>query len=434
MSPITRMARRYRSRRDAGRSDPIDTARAAATSAPSTRLDPTGRLALRHLPRIRASMTDSSRTQGGLICVGVVVAGGAASCSACSQQSYWALALPVASSSSSCSGSTSGSAGRSRRSRSSPSTTRAAAPPTPTPSAARSRAALAPCASPSSPTAATCTAAARASTPPTSRASGRAPGHDVHVIAGPPLPALDARHPAPRDPERERLRRAAPATGRGARIRSRCSRAALALGAGRVALRRLPRDADLRRCACSLAGASSSDATASTSCSTTSASRWGLLGIRATGVPVVSVIHHPLHIDREADFAIDPRLLKKMKRTLYFPLLMQQQVAPRLDRIVTVSEASRARDRALLRHPREGDRASSTTAPTPSCSVRCRTSRRRPTCSSSAAPRTGRRASARCSRRSRSCPSTSRSRSSTAASPRTGSCRARSGRSGSATA
>ncbi|MBW2243728.1 MAG: glycosyltransferase family 4 protein, partial [Deltaproteobacteria bacterium] len=68
---------------------------------------------------------------------------------------------------------------------------------------------------------------------------------------------------------------------------------------------------------------------------------WGLLGIRALGVPVVSVIHHPLHIDREADFAVDPRLIKKVKRTLYFPLFMQQQVAPRLDRIVTVSEASR---------------------------------------------------------------------------------------------
>jgi glycosyltransferase involved in cell wall biosynthesis len=68
---------------------------------------------------------------------------------------------------------------------------------------------------------------------------------------------------------------------------------------------------------------------------------WGLLGIRALGVPVVSVIHHPLHIDREADFAIDPRLIKKIKRTLYFPLFMQQQVARRLDRIVTVSEASR---------------------------------------------------------------------------------------------
>jgi glycosyltransferase involved in cell wall biosynthesis len=66
------------------------------------------------------------------------------------------------------------------------------------------------------------------------------------------------------------------------------------------------------------------------------------LGIRATGVPVVSVIHHPLHIDREADFAIDGSLVKKIKRTLYFPLFMQQRVAPRLDRIVTVSEASRA--------------------------------------------------------------------------------------------
>jgi glycosyltransferase involved in cell wall biosynthesis len=68
---------------------------------------------------------------------------------------------------------------------------------------------------------------------------------------------------------------------------------------------------------------------------------WGLLGLRALGVPVLSVIHHPLHIDREADFAIDPRLVKKIRRTLYFPLFMQQQVARRLDRIVTVSEASR---------------------------------------------------------------------------------------------
>jgi glycosyltransferase involved in cell wall biosynthesis len=68
---------------------------------------------------------------------------------------------------------------------------------------------------------------------------------------------------------------------------------------------------------------------------------WGLLGLKASGVPVVSVIHHPLHIDREADYAIDPSLVKKIKRTLYFPLFMQQVVAPRLDRIVTVSEASR---------------------------------------------------------------------------------------------
>jgi glycosyltransferase involved in cell wall biosynthesis len=69
---------------------------------------------------------------------------------------------------------------------------------------------------------------------------------------------------------------------------------------------------------------------------------WGLLGIQAMGVPVVSVIHHPLHIDREADFKIDPSLKKRVSRTLYFPLFMQETVAPRLAKIVTVSEASRA--------------------------------------------------------------------------------------------
>jgi hypothetical protein len=96
---------------------------------------------------------------------------------------------------------------------------------------------------------------------------------------------------------------------------------------------------------------------------------WGLLGIRASGVPVVSVIHHPLHIDREADFAIDPSLAKKIKRTLYFPLFMQQIVAPRLDK--------------------------------------------------SGVPRTARRGWARCSRRSRAYRPSARSRSSTAASPTT---------------
>jgi len=68
---------------------------------------------------------------------------------------------------------------------------------------------------------------------------------------------------------------------------------------------------------------------------------WGLLGIQAMGVPVVSVIHHPLHIDREADFAIDASLRKRVSRTLYFPLLMQETVASRLAKIVTVSQASR---------------------------------------------------------------------------------------------
>ncbi|NRA04219.1 MAG: glycosyltransferase family 4 protein [Myxococcales bacterium] len=67
---------------------------------------------------------------------------------------------------------------------------------------------------------------------------------------------------------------------------------------------------------------------------------WGLLGIQASGVPVAAMVHHPLHIDRHADFAIDPRFRRKWKRTLYFPLLMQQVVLPRLARTLSVSHAS----------------------------------------------------------------------------------------------
>jgi glycosyltransferase involved in cell wall biosynthesis len=67
---------------------------------------------------------------------------------------------------------------------------------------------------------------------------------------------------------------------------------------------------------------------------------WGLLGLQAAGTPVVGMIHHPLHIDRQADFALDPRFRRKLKRTLYFPLMMQQRVVPRLARIMTVSHAS----------------------------------------------------------------------------------------------
>ena len=69
---------------------------------------------------------------------------------------------------------------------------------------------------------------------------------------------------------------------------------------------------------------------------------WGLLGSQASGVPVAAMLHHPLHIDRQADFAIDPRFRRKWKRTLYFPLLMQQVVTPRLARTLSVSHASAA--------------------------------------------------------------------------------------------
>jgi glycosyltransferase involved in cell wall biosynthesis len=67
---------------------------------------------------------------------------------------------------------------------------------------------------------------------------------------------------------------------------------------------------------------------------------WGLLGIQAAGTPVVAMLHHPLQIDRQADFELDPGFVRRWKRTLYFPMLMQEFVVPRLAGIATVSRAS----------------------------------------------------------------------------------------------
>lgn len=165
-------------------------------------------------------------------------------------------------------------------------------------------------------------------------------GHDVHVIAGPPLPQLDAGvplHVIPNEnvfgvPHPDWARREHP-------LRLLWPINLWELGVSRIGvfpemqsfgLRLLLRWRALQR-------RHRFDVVFDNQCLS-----WGLLGIQAAGTPVVSVIHHPLHIDREADFAIDPSFRKKVRRTLYFPLLMQQVVAPRLARIVTVSEASRS--------------------------------------------------------------------------------------------
>jgi glycosyltransferase involved in cell wall biosynthesis len=164
-------------------------------------------------------------------------------------------------------------------------------------------------------------------------------GHDVHVIAGPPLPRLEPGIPLHVVPNANVFGVAHPDWARRTHPFELLSPLTLwELGVSRIGvfpemqtfgLRLLMRWKRLQQ-------RHRFDVVFDNQCLS-----WGLLGIRKT-VPVVSVIHHPLHIDREADYAIDPKLVKKIKRTLYFPLWMQQQVAPRLDRIVTVSEASRA--------------------------------------------------------------------------------------------
>ena len=67
---------------------------------------------------------------------------------------------------------------------------------------------------------------------------------------------------------------------------------------------------------------------------------YGMLLWKLLGMPVVSTLHHPLSIDRATWFEQPSNLKQKVKRVLYYPLLMQRIVSNRLDRIITVSQDS----------------------------------------------------------------------------------------------
>jgi glycosyltransferase involved in cell wall biosynthesis len=67
---------------------------------------------------------------------------------------------------------------------------------------------------------------------------------------------------------------------------------------------------------------------------------WGVLGIRALGLPVVSTIHHPLSVDRRASFVRDRNLREAIGTMTFYPIGMQSFVARRIERVFTSSRAS----------------------------------------------------------------------------------------------
>jgi glycosyltransferase involved in cell wall biosynthesis len=69
---------------------------------------------------------------------------------------------------------------------------------------------------------------------------------------------------------------------------------------------------------------------------------YGTLMIRASGMPVVANVHHPLSIDRANQVQQAQGTRMKIRKVLFYPFFMQELVARRLDRIVTGSENSRA--------------------------------------------------------------------------------------------
>jgi glycosyltransferase involved in cell wall biosynthesis len=69
---------------------------------------------------------------------------------------------------------------------------------------------------------------------------------------------------------------------------------------------------------------------------------YGLLDIEAAGLPVVEMIHHPIRRDLELALAAEPRFTGRLLlRRWYSFLKMQEAVAPRLRRVISVSQSSR---------------------------------------------------------------------------------------------
>ena len=64
---------------------------------------------------------------------------------------------------------------------------------------------------------------------------------------------------------------------------------------------------------------------------------WGLLPMKAYGMPIITTVHHPLTLDREADFLIDRNAWELAMTILFYPLNMQRIVIKRLDRVITSS-------------------------------------------------------------------------------------------------
>ena len=67
---------------------------------------------------------------------------------------------------------------------------------------------------------------------------------------------------------------------------------------------------------------------------------YGLLGLRAMGIPVVTTVHHPLTVDRRASLIRDTNFTEAVGSMQFYPIGMQSFVARRIDRVLTSSESS----------------------------------------------------------------------------------------------
>ncbi|MHA1608304.1 MAG: glycosyltransferase family 4 protein [Candidatus Freyarchaeota archaeon] len=80
---------------------------------------------------------------------------------------------------------------------------------------------------------------------------------------------------------------------------------------------------------------------------------YGLLLMKALGMPVVATIHHPLTIDRIVAMRLARTSRERFKQILFYPMFMQKVVARFLDKVVTVSNTSARNIRKHFKLPWE---------------------------------------------------------------------------------
>jgi MMP alpha-(1->4)-mannosyltransferase len=68
---------------------------------------------------------------------------------------------------------------------------------------------------------------------------------------------------------------------------------------------------------------------------------YGMLGMQAFGLPVVTTVHHPLSIDRREAFARNRTFEELYHTAVFYPVAMQGFVIRRLQRVITASAAGR---------------------------------------------------------------------------------------------
>jgi len=67
---------------------------------------------------------------------------------------------------------------------------------------------------------------------------------------------------------------------------------------------------------------------------------WGHILMKSLGAPVVASIHHPLGMDRAADFEQSQGLFERARRIVFYPFFMQEVVARRMDLWISGSRHS----------------------------------------------------------------------------------------------